>query len=91
VALIGDAAHVALPFTSAGTTNALLDANKMAELLINKHSTFEDTCHAFYEARSKQLKEHIELGREIKRNFLNVSEEVTLPLITQLKEDRKTN
>lgn len=89
VALIGDAAHVALPFTSAGTTNALLDASKMAELLINKQSTFEDTCTAFYEARSKQLKEHIELGREIKRNFLNVSEEVTLPLITQLKEDEK--
>ena len=90
IALIGDAAHVALPFTSAGTTNALLDASKMAELLINNKESFEDTCRKFYEARSKQLKEHIELGREIKNNFLNVSNaEVTLPLITQLKEEDK--
>ncbi len=90
IALIGDAAHVALPFTSAGTTNALLDASKMAELLINSKAPFEDTCHTFYEARSKQLKEHIKLGREIKDNFLQASNaEVTLPLITQLKEEEK--
>jgi 2-polyprenyl-6-methoxyphenol hydroxylase-like FAD-dependent oxidoreductase/predicted DsbA family dithiol-disulfide isomerase len=87
VALIGDAAHVALPFTSAGTTNALLDASKMAELLINNKSTFEETCHKFYEARATQLKEHINLGREIKDNFLNASDaKVTLPLITQLNQ-----
>ena len=33
VVLIGDAAHLALPFTSAGTTNAMLDAQLLAKLL----------------------------------------------------------
>ncbi len=87
VALIGDAAHVALPFTSAGVTNALIDANIMAELII-KNSSFDDVCEKFYTARATQLKEHVGLGREIKNSFLNVSKgEITLPLITILKED----
>ena len=33
VVLIGDAAHVSLPFTSAGTTNALYDARELAQAL----------------------------------------------------------
>ncbi|WP_432712557.1 FAD-dependent oxidoreductase, partial [Pedobacter sp.] len=34
VAVIGDAAHLALPFTSAGTTNAMVDAKTLADMLL---------------------------------------------------------
>jgi 2-polyprenyl-6-methoxyphenol hydroxylase-like FAD-dependent oxidoreductase len=34
VVLIGDVAHLALPFTSAGTTNAILDAKALTEVLL---------------------------------------------------------
>ncbi len=89
VALIGDAAHVALPFTSSGTTNALLDAQKMAELLL-RHEDFEDAFKAFYSERSKHLKEHIELGRAIKKSFLaTANDKITLPLIVQLQEGER--
>ncbi len=45
----------------------------------------------FYNDRAKQLKEHINLGREIKNNFLNASKnKIKLPLIKQLKELDKT-
>lgn len=90
VALIGDAAHVALPFTSAGTTNALIDAHKMAELLLENANNFDIVCNTFYNDRAKQLNEHINLGREIKNNFLNASKgKIKLPLIKQLKEADK--
>jgi 2-polyprenyl-6-methoxyphenol hydroxylase-like FAD-dependent oxidoreductase len=36
--LIGDAAHLAVPFTSAGTTNALLDAKTLTKTLMNSSS-----------------------------------------------------
>jgi predicted DsbA family dithiol-disulfide isomerase len=84
VILIGDAAHLALPFTSAGTTNALKDALSISRLLTtNKNS--ENAFKAFYEERAPEVKEHTQMGRDLKRKFLNPSEEeddnIKIPLI----------
>ncbi len=70
IALIGDAAHLALPFTSAGTTNAILDASALSSLF----EQFEDTENIFknyYNTRSPKLASHVEQGRELKKLFLN--------------------
>jgi 2-polyprenyl-6-methoxyphenol hydroxylase-like FAD-dependent oxidoreductase len=47
VVLIGDAAHLAVPFTSAGTTNALIDAKVLATWLshTDDHQTALDLFH----------------------------------------------
>jgi 2-polyprenyl-6-methoxyphenol hydroxylase-like FAD-dependent oxidoreductase/predicted DsbA family dithiol-disulfide isomerase len=85
VVLIGDAAHVAMPFTSAGTTNALLDAYKIAEVL-SSGETFADAFADYYQVRSAIVGKQIQLGREIKYNFLNQTyEEIKLPLIVNQK------
>lgn len=84
VALVGDAAHLALPFTSAGTTNALYDAKVLSELLV-KEVSLNNIFTQFYQLRSQQIKEHIGLGRAIKYNFLNTNQtEIKLPLILDL-------
>ncbi len=69
IALIGDAAHLALPFTSAGTTNAILDANALASLF-EQFDDSENIFTSFYNNRSINLASHIEQGRELKRLFL---------------------
>ena len=93
VVLIGDAAHLALPFTSAGTTNALNDAKVLGELLIEKKQTFA-AFKAFYEKRVEVVREHLELGREIKDNFLNHNyasiDDIKVPLITHQSIKNKT-
>jgi 2-polyprenyl-6-methoxyphenol hydroxylase-like FAD-dependent oxidoreductase len=58
VVLIGDAAHLALPFTSAGTTNAILDA----KILVDCLEEFQDYSEAFknyYALRAESINEHI--------------------------------
>lgn len=89
VVLIGDAAHLALPFTSAGTTNAIMDAKTLAKSLedsINYEKAFEK----FYEIRAGEVSKHIHLGRELKKLFLNPQEQddddIPVPLISN-KED----
>ena len=84
VVLIGDAAHLALPFTSAGTTNAILDA----KILVDSLEEFNDYSKAFknyYALRSESIREHIAQGREVKELFLypkNHSErDFLLPLV----------
>ncbi len=70
IVLIGDAAHLALPFTSAGTTNALHDAKVVTECLLK----FKDPVNAFsnyYHSRASEVKSHLEQGRAIKELFLN--------------------
>lgn len=90
VALIGDAAHVALPFTSAGTTNALVDAYKLA-LFLRQFEKAEDAFKAFYEERKDKLWEHIQLGRDIKDDFLKrvKKEQVSIPLIKNINEQNE--
>jgi predicted DsbA family dithiol-disulfide isomerase len=86
VVLIGDAAHLALPFASAGTTNALVDAHTLHTLL--KQS--KDTAVAFkkyHKLRAEHIEKQIQLGRDIKKDFLNPQERdqdmMPLPLITK--------
>lgn len=84
VVLIGDAAHQALPFTSAGTTNAILDAKILATNL-SENSDFEKAFNLFYDYRKEDVLQHIKLGRDLKNEFINPSNksdaDITVPLI----------
>jgi 2-polyprenyl-6-methoxyphenol hydroxylase-like FAD-dependent oxidoreductase/predicted DsbA family dithiol-disulfide isomerase len=86
VVLIGDAAHLALPFTSAGTTNAMVDAKVLARMLKDKdnyHSAFK----AYYATRSTEVAAHLKLGRELRDIFLDpvkhTGEHIPIPLISE--------
>jgi len=70
VVLVGDAAHLALPFTSAGTSNAIADANYLAEML-EKEPDVEEVFQKYYEIRSGAVQDHLEQGRQLKETFLN--------------------
>jgi 2-polyprenyl-6-methoxyphenol hydroxylase-like FAD-dependent oxidoreductase/predicted DsbA family dithiol-disulfide isomerase len=93
IVLIGDAAHLALPFTSAGTTNALIDAKVLGELLVEKKQTHL-AFKSFYKKRVDIVREHLELGREIKESFLNPNyssiDDIKVPLITHQSIKNKT-
>ena len=95
VVIIGDAAHVALPFTSAGTTNALCDAEELANQIEN-HIDLETAFTQFYLNRIDSLKEHLALGRKLKQQFLmppRNAENVEIPLIKKSirKENKQTD
>ena len=70
VVLIGDAAHLTLPFTSAGTTNAILDASILAECL-SEEIELDLAFKKYYDNRSTKLRNHLKQGRELKKVFLN--------------------
>ena len=84
VGLIGDAAHLALPFTSAGTTNALIDAKLITEKLVQEKNA-EKAFTSFYNERISSLREHLALGRNLKEKFikplLKEEDEINIPLI----------
>jgi predicted DsbA family dithiol-disulfide isomerase len=84
VVLIGDAAHLALPFTSAGTTNALIDAKVLTTWLMHTDD-YQTAFTAYYQERAFLVKEHTQLGREIRDKFLNPTPEheddIKVPLI----------
>lgn len=86
VVLIGDAAHLSLPFTSAGTTNALIDAHTLATLMGDHHDV-ELACSRYYQLRSNQIAKQIQLGRDLKNDFLNPEskneDELMIPLISK--------
>jgi 2-polyprenyl-6-methoxyphenol hydroxylase-like FAD-dependent oxidoreductase len=85
VLLIGDAAHVALPFTSAGVTNALLDVDCLMSLSRDGED-LENAFGSFYQMRASHVNSHIEMGRQIRSSFLKgASVEVKLPLIRDLE------
>jgi len=91
VVLMGDAAHLALPFTSAGTTNAIMDAQVLSALL----GLYENPQVAFrnyYEQRATDLENHVKLGRDLKKIFLDPTEqeddEIPVPLISHNLEDK---
>lgn len=90
VILIGDAAHLALPFTSAGTTNALNDAKSLATKIIISEN-YGEVFESFYRERSESVKEHTLMGREIAQKFLHPDntkeDEINIPLITH-KSDK---
>jgi len=80
VVLIGDAAHVALPFTSAGTTNAMLDAKVLSRCLLD-YAELNTAFTAYYQSRAESIQEHVSLGRELRDSFLSSSSLGTIPLI----------
>jgi 2-polyprenyl-6-methoxyphenol hydroxylase-like FAD-dependent oxidoreductase/predicted DsbA family dithiol-disulfide isomerase len=89
IILVGDAAHLAVPFTSAGTTNAFVDAKLIVQLLQSENS-YTDAFNKFYELRAPVLKEHLLLGRKLKAEFLNFhlhkNDELKVPLISNKEE-----
>lgn len=93
IVLIGDAAHLALPFTSAGTTNALYDAEKLANCL-DENKSFEDAFISFYNQRALSVKEHLELGRKLQQNFINPAlvedDDIEIPLIKFVEAKQKS-
>ena len=70
IGLIGDAAHLTLPFTSAGTSNAINDAFYLSKALKEK-GNLEEAFNSFYKNRSSQVLRHLRQGRELKKVFLN--------------------
>ncbi len=84
IVLSGDAAHLALPFTSAGTTNAIVDA-KILALSIEHGENPEEAFTKYYQVRSQDVLKHIRLGRELKQMFLNPQnhndDDIPVPLI----------
>lgn len=92
IVLIGDAAHLALPFTSAGTTNAIRDAATLTNTLSSEQS-IEAALTAYYHLRKDELASHINQGRELKKIFLEpekYSERgFLLPLITEKYDTRQ--
>lgn len=85
VVLIGDAAHVALPFTSAGTTNAMMDAKVLSSCLAT-YPDYELAFKEYYSIRSASIAEHVKLGRELRDAFLSPQAVFKLPLIkTEVK------
>jgi len=94
VVLIGDAAHLALPFTSAGTTNAILDAKYLSDYL-QQYNNYENAFNDYYKSRSENLKNHVEQGRQLKKVFLNPKEQnerdYLLPLVSDKDDATKEN
>ncbi|MBU3676889.1 MAG: FAD-dependent monooxygenase [Chitinophagaceae bacterium] len=86
VVLLGDAAHVALPFTSAGVANALTDSAIVASLLQKNNNNFHAAFTQYYEARAEELQGHITQGRELQQAFLNTEQvKKMIPLIQVLE------
>ncbi|MCG9794170.1 DsbA family protein [Flavobacterium algicola] len=87
VVLIGDAAHLAVPFTSAGTTNALLDAQTLTKALVTSKS-ITTAFETFYQKRYADLTNHLEQGRLLKQIFLNPEEHSERGYILPLVSDK---
>lgn len=85
VVLIGDAAHLSLPFTSAGTTNAFVDAATLADLIGQHHESMnlEETFTAYYDSRAGRIASQIQLGRDLKKafRFPDATAAISVPLI----------
>jgi predicted DsbA family dithiol-disulfide isomerase len=75
-----------LPFTSAGTTNAILDAQALTEQLLNTENC-EEAFQQYYDARKDLIEKHIYLGRELKEMFIkpssNDGDKMIIPLISK--------
>jgi 2-polyprenyl-6-methoxyphenol hydroxylase-like FAD-dependent oxidoreductase/predicted DsbA family dithiol-disulfide isomerase len=92
VVLIGDAAHLSLPFTSAGTTNAIKDAAVLTESLLNLKNATQAFLN-YYNKRNEDILRHIQQGRDLKNIFLDpekYSERgFILPLISDKYKTKK--
>ncbi|QJD94393.1 NAD(P)-binding protein [Mucilaginibacter robiniae] len=88
VVLIGDAAHLALPFTSAGTTNALIDAQTLVSY-ITKSNSLEEAFNKYHQSRAEIIAQQLQLGRDLKKQFLHPHSHTQQSLITPLIEQKK--
>jgi 2-polyprenyl-6-methoxyphenol hydroxylase-like FAD-dependent oxidoreductase/predicted DsbA family dithiol-disulfide isomerase len=70
IVLLGDAAHQALPFSSSGTTNAIVGAATLSASL-DKSINLEIAFQQYYAQRAPVIKEHIRIGRELRAAFLH--------------------
>jgi len=86
IVLVGDAAHLTLPFTSSGVNFAITDALLLVDLL-EKHNDFKLLNKDYYEQRAEEVAKTIELGRILKNQFLNndyqKNEDLILPLMSK--------
>jgi len=85
VGLIGDAAHVFATFTSQGLNTALEDGYDLAYLFKNfsKKESTESIFKRFYQMRKVTAESHLNLGRAMKNEFLeisNASKEMMVPI-----------
>ncbi len=69
LALVGDAAHPLLPFTSQGVSSAIADAVLLADA-VNAENDLADALAAYSIERRHQCAPYIAKGRELTRNFL---------------------
>jgi 2-polyprenyl-6-methoxyphenol hydroxylase-like FAD-dependent oxidoreductase/predicted DsbA family dithiol-disulfide isomerase len=92
VVLLGDAAHLTLPFTSAGTTNAMIGAKTLSECLADNPDP-ETAFGKYYQSRAGTIREHILLGRELKSRFLHPKKQngsgILLPFIDPAGNGKK--
>jgi 2-polyprenyl-6-methoxyphenol hydroxylase-like FAD-dependent oxidoreductase/predicted DsbA family dithiol-disulfide isomerase len=89
VVLLGDAAHLTLPFTSAGTTNAIIGAKTLSACL-EKGEDLETAFLEYYRLRSTVVGEHIRLGRKLREDFLfpGGSEKLPMPFLSPEWRDK---
>jgi len=85
VGLVGDAAHVFATFTSQGLNTALEDGYDLANLF--KQSIYQKSAASifdtFYHMRKETAESHLNLGRKMKNEFLeisNASKEMMVPI-----------
>lgn len=84
--LLGDAAHVALPFTSAGVANALTDSGIVATFLQRYNNNLEEAFSQYYHTRAEELSNHIKQGRLLQEEFLCKDQiKKMVPLIQELE------
>jgi 2-polyprenyl-6-methoxyphenol hydroxylase-like FAD-dependent oxidoreductase/predicted DsbA family dithiol-disulfide isomerase len=69
VVLLGDAAHQALPFSSSGTTNAIVGAATLS-LSLDNAINLETAFRRYYGQRAAIISDHIRIGRELRAAFL---------------------
>ncbi|HLI92676.1 MAG TPA: FAD-dependent monooxygenase, partial [Puia sp.] len=65
IVLVGDAAHQALPFSSSGTTNAIVGAAALSHALDNSLN-LEAAFQQYYSQRAPVIREHVRIGRELR-------------------------
>lgn len=86
VVLAGDAAHLALPFTSQGTNSALDDAFELGKLLANANADtdFNALFQQYHTQRAVAIERYLQFGRMLEQRFLYpeqfAQEEMPLPL-----------
>lgn len=84
MALLGDAAHPLLAFTSQGANAALEDAAYLLTMLSNQreNETIEEIYQRYYEVRKHAIQHHINEGDALLDDFLNMrhSKSFKLPL-----------